>query len=208
MRFPYFRPNKATLVAENSQTNVINDINKAAGGTDRQIAGGVCAAMCAKWIEAGTRNANFWGSLSEEEVLSDIKWIQHREMSFQRQIAMVTGVPIERGVVDPAKRAEGYARVAQLPDTDPQVGRLVDVMERKQTWQSDLICERTGLECETKFAHRTGEDAGRVPSDIAKGPPGYFVLHTMFERGGHIVADQGGVDLLTGQFPAGQASAL
>jgi hypothetical protein len=188
-------PEGATVVADRDQKTVIDQINSVVGGgTDGQIAGGVCVAMCGQWVNAGVTQGNFWSGLDTEEALLEISETQHREMSFQQKQAHVVGAAVRAdGTVDSRENADGYKRVLAGHDQGKKQ-QLLDVMEEKTTWFAKMLGEKTGLQRDDSFEQPSTEFANLVGYQVAMGKAGYFVLHANFKAGGHAMAVHVGTD--------------
>src|SRR4029077_20442582 len=89
---PNSLPEGPEIVIETDMIPVIAAINVVDDIPDQAIQGGVCLAMCLKWVESGARNLDFWETLTQDETLNDIRWLHHRERAMRREMARVVGL--------------------------------------------------------------------------------------------------------------------
>jgi hypothetical protein len=200
-------PEGTEIIAETDMNPVIAAINAADDVPDQAIQRGVCLAMCVKWVESGVRNLDFWDTLTQDETLNDIKWLQRRETAVRQQMARVLGFPappsgeykIEgltaaiKKVYDLKKSTEASTEDKNLKASIGEVSkRYEQLLRESKDWFGEAVQERTGLYRETSF-NRKDDEVSRVPWDIATGDPGFFVLG-IHGNGAHAIAVHAGSD--------------
>ena len=195
---PNSLPEGTEIVIETDMMPVIAAINAADDIPDQAIQGGVCLAMCLKWVESGARNLDFWETLTQDETLNDIRWLHHRERAMRREMARVVGLPMPpSGVYEQEGLGEAVKeryRSGQL--TEEQRTRRKQVNLKNEAWFGKAVQERTGLKLdkESSFSNLEGDQMERVAWDIITGPVGYYVLSIDGKEGAHAIAVHEGSD--------------
>ena len=188
-------PEGTEIIAETDMVPVIAAINAADDVPDQSIQRGVCLAMCLKWVESRARNLDFWDTLTQDETLNDIKWLQHRQDAMRREMARAADLPMPpSGVYEPEGLIQAvYKRYDSKELTVEQRTRVEQLTLKNRAWFGEAVQERTGLELdqETSFSNR--DQVEGVAWDIATGPVGYYVL-TIYGKGGHSIAVHEGSD--------------
>ena len=189
-------PKGTDIIAETDMVPVIAAINAADDVPDQSIQRGVCLAMSLKWVESGVRNLDFWDTLTQDETLNDIKWLQRRQTAVRQEMARAVGLSLPQssgefkpeGLVEAIKGRYGSGQL-----TEDQKQRVEQLDRKSQDWFGKAVQERTGLKLdqETSFSNR--DQVEGVAWDIATGPVGYYVLG-IYGKGGHAIAVHAGSD--------------
>ncbi len=197
-------PEGTEIIAEMDMKPVIAAINEADVVPDQNIQGGVCLAMCLKWVESGVRNLDFWNTLTQDETLNDIKWLQHRETAVRQEMARVAGLPMPssgeyklQGIKeDIQERYDSLQLTIQrliskdLPIPNAiveQKARLKQLESKSKVWFGEAVQERTGLKLDQKKSFSNRDEVEGVAWEIATGDAGYYVLG-IYGNGGHAIA--------------------
>ena len=189
-------PKGTEIIAETDMIPVMAAINAADDVPDQSIQRGVCLAMCLKWVESGARNLDFWETLTQDETLNDIRWLQHREPAMRREMARAADFPLppsgvyeeDEGLIETIE--ERY-RSGQL--TEEQRARVKRVDLKNEVWFGEAVQERTGLKLDQEISFSNRKQVEGVAWDIATGPVGYYVLR-IYGKGGHAIAVHEGSD--------------
>lgn len=163
------------LVDEMVGTHVIND---------KGLSGGVCKALCAKWISSSANAEDFWGTIHNPETRETIRLLQHQESAPAKMLAAAVGTSDKAGHYDKAA-TNNAALWTHLTDKDnPKYKAAVQEGEKlRDGWASKYIHKETGLAA----APLSGVPPDQLVKTLGQGT-GYYLFGFDAPGGGHAMA--------------------
>ncbi|MBL8211429.1 MAG: hypothetical protein JNK87_11985 [Bryobacterales bacterium] len=174
------------IVRNESQNALVSELVGALD--DASVKGGVCKAMCARWISTSVNGEDYWETLHSPGVRETLRILQHNEAAANKMVASALGTADKVGNFDRGKTNMALMEAKVKTMLGQQAPVHLAMAEKaaadlKDNWASKYIKDNTSLNAPALSDVKPEELVNKLTEGT-----GYYLFGIEGAGGGHAMA--------------------